>query len=101
MGSMQISASILDKAPFFPPDIILGVVAECLEDTHPNKILLGNGVYRDGDGKPWVLPSVRLAEAAIKNAGHEYLPVAGLKLFRERALNLIFHGTQALNEGRV
>jgi aspartate aminotransferase len=101
IDSTQTAALILEKAPYFPPDIIFSVKTGYLADSHPEKILLSNGIYCDGEGKPWVLPAVRLAEIAIKNAGHEYLPIAGLKEFRERALELIFHGTQALREGRV
>ena len=42
-----------------PPDAILGVTEAFKRDTNPKKINLGVGAYRDDNGKPWVLPSVR------------------------------------------
>lgn len=42
-----------------PPDIILGVTEAYKKDQNPNKINLGVGAYRDDNGKPHVLPSVK------------------------------------------
>lgn len=42
-----------------PPDIILGVTEAYKRDQNPNKINLGVGAYRDDNGKPYVLPSVK------------------------------------------
>ena len=42
-----------------PPDPILGVTEAFKRDTNPNKMNLGVGAYRDDNGKPYVLPSVR------------------------------------------
>ena len=42
-----------------PPDVIFGIVEAYNRDTHPQKVNLGIGAYRDDDGKPWVLPVVR------------------------------------------
>lgn len=42
-----------------PPDAILGVTEAFKKDTNPKKMNLGVGAYRDGDGKPYVLPVVR------------------------------------------
>lgn len=42
-----------------PPDPILGVTEAFKKDQDPRKINLGVGAYRDEDGKPYVLPSVR------------------------------------------
>lgn len=42
-----------------PPDAILGVTEAFKRDSNPSKINLGVGAYRDGDGKPYVLPVVR------------------------------------------
>lgn len=101
MSSSKAFSSLLDEAPLFPPDAIFAPTTNYLVDPHPNKILLGQGAYSDGEGKPWILPSVKLAEEIVKDSGHEYLPIAGLKTFRTRALELIFHGTKALHEDRV
>lgn len=42
-----------------PPDPILGVTEAFKKDQDSRKINLGVGAYRDENGKPYVLPSVR------------------------------------------
>lgn len=42
-----------------PPDAILGVSEAFKRDSNPKKINLGVGAYRDDNGKPFVLPSVK------------------------------------------
>ena len=42
-----------------PPDPILGITEAFKKDTNPKKINLGVGAYRDDNGKPYVLPSVK------------------------------------------
>ncbi len=42
-----------------PPDAILGVTEAFKKDSNPNKMNLGVGAYRDDEGKPWVLPTVK------------------------------------------
>ena len=42
-----------------PPDAILGLTEAYKKDGNPNKVNLGAGAYRDDNGKPYVLPSVR------------------------------------------
>lgn len=42
-----------------PPDPILGVTEAYKRDTNPKKINLGVGAYRDDNGKPFLLPSVK------------------------------------------
>lgn len=83
------------------PDAIFALTTKYLADEHTQKILLGQGAYSDGEGRPWILPSVQLAEEIVQGSGHEYLPIAGLKAFRTRALDLVFYGVQALDEDRV
>ena len=36
------------------PDVILGVALAYKASTHPNKVNLGIGAYRDDSGKPYV-----------------------------------------------
>ena len=43
-----------------PPDAILGVTEAFKRDTNPKKMNLGVGAYRDDNGKPFILPSVKL-----------------------------------------
>ena len=42
-----------------PVDAAFGLMADFDADPHPNKVSLIAGAYRDENGKPWVLPSVR------------------------------------------
>lgn len=42
-----------------PPDPILGVSEAYKRDTNSKKMNLGVGAYRDDNGKPYVLPSIR------------------------------------------
>ena len=100
MGS-TVKSSAFDNAVFIPPDAIFDVTRRYLADQDPNKVNLGQGTYRDENGKPWILPSVRMAEAKIGDCGHEYLPIAGLKEFRDEAVKICFDGTEALGDGRV
>ena len=43
-----------------PPDAILGLTEAFKSCPDPKKVNLGVGAYRDDNGKPFVLPSVRL-----------------------------------------
>ena len=66
-----------------PPDSILGITEAFRRDDHPKKVNVGVGAYRDDDGKPYILPSVRKAEEKIraKNMNKEYLPIGGTPEF--------------------
>jgi len=73
-----------------PPDVILGVTEAWKKDSNPKKINLGAGAYRDDNGKPYVLPSVRKAEQSVvaKNLDKEYAPIHGNPEFGKSSLNL-------------
>merc|ERR1712025_160666 len=75
-----------------PPDAILGITEAFKRDTDPNKMNLGVGAYRDDAGKPYVLPSVRQAEAIIQGSSmdKEYLGITGLASFTKAAAELAF-----------
>jgi aspartate aminotransferase len=75
-----------------PPDAILGVTEAFKRDTNPKKINLGVGAYRDDQGKPFVLPSVRQAEDQIINGkmDKEYAGIIGLPEFTANAAKLAF-----------
>ena len=54
---------------------------------------MGVGAYRDNNGKPYVFPVVRMAEAAIcadQSLDKEYLPIDGLAEFRTGAQGVLF-----------
>ncbi|XP_065569242.1 aspartate aminotransferase, mitochondrial-like isoform X1 [Artemia franciscana] len=78
-----------------PPDPILGVSEAYKRDTNPKKMNLGVGAYRDDNGKPFVLPSVKTAEQRIiaRNMDKEYSPISGTPEFCRHSINL------ALGEG--
>ena len=42
-----------------PPDAIFGLVEAHKKDPRPNRVSLAIGAYRDEEGKPFVLPTVR------------------------------------------
>lgn len=65
---------------------------------------LGVGAYRDDDGKPWVLPSVKEALARIESdqLPHEYAPIAGDAGFVKHSLELAYGADSVpVKEGRV
>ena len=102
--SLRALASTWSAVPAGPPDPILGVSEAFKADKSPQKINLGVGAYRDDNGKPFVLPSVKKAEELIskQNADKEYLPITGLAEFTKNAVKLAY-GAEAspLVEDRV
>lgn len=101
MGSIIQNKSHFETAEYIQPDAIFQITKRYLQDQDPRKVNVGAGTYRDENGDPWILPSVRMATKAIEGCGHEYLPIAGSTKFRERAVKLVFHGSKALAEDRV
>jgi len=75
-----------------PPDPILGITEAFNKDTHPKKINLGVGAYRDDNGKPFVLSCVKEAEKIImeQNLNKEYLPITGLATFTKASTELAY-----------
>ncbi|XP_060801829.1 aspartate aminotransferase, mitochondrial [Amyelois transitella] len=75
-----------------PPDVILGITEAYKRDTDPKKVNLGVGAYRDDDGKPFVLPSVKKAEEILHQKGlnHEYAPIAGETAYTDLVAQLAF-----------
>lgn len=57
-----------------PADPILGLNEAFKNEKNPKKVLLGMGAYRLDNGKPFILPCVKLAEEKLlrDNADHEY-----------------------------
>lgn len=45
--------------PIAPADAAFGLMADFDADPHLNKVSLIAGAYRDVNGNPWILPSVR------------------------------------------
>jgi aspartate aminotransferase len=81
--------SWFDQARFIPPDAIFALTAQYVADKSPRKVNLGQGTYRDENGNPWILPSVRKSrELLSQELNHEYLPIVGLPDFRREAAKL-------------
>lgn len=66
-----------------PLDAIKQLTIEFQKDPFKDKILLGEGVYKDDNGKSFILPSVKKAEEILfaKGLDHEYAPVGGVPSF--------------------
>jgi aspartate aminotransferase, mitochondrial len=87
-----------------PKDPILGVSEAFKADSHPKKINLGVGAYRDDNGKPVVLPSVLEASQQVvaSKMDNEYASIEGDAKFLELALKLAYGDhSPLLAEGRV
>lgn len=92
---------MFDSAEFVEPDGIFEVLRRYGLDASPDKVNVSAGAYRDEEGKPWFLPSVRMAEKKIAGSDHEYLPMMGMRAFRDACYELLLHDTKVLAEGRV
>lgn len=87
-----------------PPDPILGLNEAFKKDTNPKKVLLGMGVYRDNENKPYILNCIRKAEQIIvdKKMDHEYAGIQGIDSFVNNVLKLAYgENSQLLKDGRV
>jgi aspartate/tyrosine/aromatic aminotransferase len=91
--------------PQAPADAILGLTEGFKSDKNPKKCNLGVGAYRDDNGKPYVFPVVRKAEAKIcanHSLDKEYAPIDGLADFNKGARGALFGWDHAdVNSGRV
>ncbi|EEH40627.2 aspartate aminotransferase [Paracoccidioides lutzii Pb01] len=87
-----------------PPDAILGITEAFKADSFKDKINLGVGAYRDDQGKPYVLPSVRAAEEKVikSNLDKEYAGITGVPAFTKAAAELAFGSSSpAIKEDRI
>ncbi|KAE9375773.1 glutamate oxaloacetate transaminase 2 [Stipitochalara longipes BDJ] len=91
-------ASTWANVPQGPP--ILGITEAFKADSFKEKINLGVGAYRDDQGKPYVLPSVRTAEDKVVKAklNKEYAGITGVPEFTKAAAVLAYGpGSSALD----
>ncbi|CAM9011821.1 hypothetical protein WICANDRAFT_30060 [Wickerhamomyces anomalus NRRL Y-366-8] len=88
-----------------PPDALFGLKARFVADSRPQKVDLGIGAYRDENGKPWILPSVKEADKLIHEDpafNHEYLPIQGFASFVSAAAKVILGDeSPAIKEDRL
>ena len=104
MNSRLATFSTWSKLESAPPDPILGLGEAFKKDANPKKQLLGAGVYRDNDNKPYVLNCIRAAEKIIvdKKMDHEYAGIQGIDSFVNNALKLAYgDNSTLLKEGKV
>lgn len=86
-----------------PPDPILGLSAAYREDTNPDKVDLGVGVYKNENGVSPVMAAVKRAEATLlsNEDSKAYLPPAGTEGFLSGTQRMLFgEGHDVLVEGR-
>jgi len=79
-SSSSVASSYLAEIPMGAPDAILGIAENFKSCTDPNKVNVCVGAYRDENGKPWILPSVREAEKVMMDStteNKEYASIAG------------------------
>ncbi|MCJ1231605.1 aspartate transaminase aat1 [Toensbergia leucococca] len=71
---------------------ILGITEAFKADSFGEKINLGVGAYRDDNGKPYVLPSVKTAENKVvgSNLDKEYAGITGVPSFTKAAAILAY-----------
>ncbi|KAL3231490.1 Aspartate aminotransferase, cytoplasmic [Nakaseomyces bracarensis] len=100
-----MSATVYSNIEPIPNDILFATKQRYVKDTNPHKVDLGVGAYRGGDGKPWILPSVRAAEKLVHedpDYEHEYLNIRGHgPLLAEAPKIMLGDDSDALREDRV
>lgn len=99
------SSHVFSTIPEIPADALFALKARYTADTRTQKVDLGIGAYRDANGKPWVLPSVREAEKLIHQDpeyNHEYLAIAGFAPFLTASAKVILgEDSKAIKDGKV
>lgn len=99
------SDSLFSEVPQAPPDAIFSILAKYNVDKYDEKTNLTVGAYRDNNGKPWILPTVRKATEILLNnpeTNHEYLPMAGNASFVEASMKVLLgENSKAIKEGRA
>merc|ERR1719445_240178 len=100
--------SVFQEVQAAPPIEVFKLTRDCRADNDPNKVDLGVGAYRTPEGKPWILPVVKKAEAQLakdieaETINHEYLPVMGLDRFSKAATAMLLGEDSAVvKEGRA
>ncbi|KAG2183283.1 hypothetical protein INT43_006288 [Umbelopsis isabellina] len=104
VAASRAFVSTWSAVPQGPPDAILGVSDAFKKDTDSKKMNLGVGAYRDDNGKPFVLSSVRKAEKIILEKGldKEYAGITGLPDFTKAAGELAYGEDSApIKENRL
>ena len=83
---------MFEKLEMAPADLILGLTEVFNKDTHPNKINLGVGVYKDEAGNTPIMNCVRKAEKILVETEKTktYLPIPGAPAYSKAVQELVF-----------
>ena len=64
MGSVS-TPSLFATLETIPLDPHYALKNDYAADDAPEKVILGSGIYRDEDSRPWVLPSVKEVRSTL------------------------------------
>jgi len=95
---------MLESLEKLAPDPILGLTVAYNQDSNPDKVDLGAGVYKDAEGRTPVFAAVKKAEAIWheQETTKAYIPQPGFADFNERIIAHIFGaGHGAVKAGRL
>lgn len=90
---MTMTETYLAEIPMGAPDAILGIAENFKKCTDPKKVNVCVGAYRDENGKPWILPSVREAEKIMlddPNENKEYASISGDAAYVNEAIKFAY-----------
>lgn len=99
--SMTAPKSFLTDIPMGAPDAILGIAENFKACTDPNKVNVCVGAYRDENGKPWILPSVKEAEKIMiddPTENKEYASISGDAAYVAEAIKFAYGQDCDLNK---
>ncbi|XP_065071374.1 aspartate aminotransferase, cytoplasmic-like [Rhopilema esculentum] len=101
----SFETSVFHGLNIAPVDAFYALQQSFQEDTHPKKTILEIGVYRNENGKPYLLPVVTSVEKAMaedKTLDHDLLPFTGLKDLCNAATRLALgNESTAITQNRV
>lgn len=95
------TSTYLSEIPMGAPDAILGIAENFKACTSPDKVNVCVGAYRDENGKPWILPSVREAERKMiddSTENKEYASIAGDANFVSLAIKFAYGQEAAMDD---
>lgn len=90
-----------------PADPILGIIEEFAKSSSPQRVNLSVGAYRDNNGLPYVLPSIRMASAIVyqQKLDEEYAPIVGtanyVSLVKKFLYGSFSTGADLIKEDRI
>lgn len=90
--ALDTNAYLFEELERQPPDALLGLIGLCRQDTRPNKLDLGVGVYRNEAGQTPIMRAVKTAEhrLAATQSTKAYLGAEGDVRFVELLAPIVF-----------